>query len=244
MSLAGFQKSPTYILYHFYWRALDWLYPPYCGGCDRLGERWCTTCQELTPSFDDKICQICGQPQKETTICFACRTSPPNYKAMRSYSAFMGSLREAIHRLKYENDIGLGEALASLLIGFLNTLNWPIDLITPVPLSRSRLKQRGYNQADLLARPLALAKKIPYSRKAIKRIRDTESQTELSAQERMQNVSGAFLAKSAQVSGKTVLIIDDVATTGATIQACAQALLTAGAKDVYALTLARAILEP
>jgi ComF family protein len=110
-----------------------------------------------------------------------------------------------------------------------------------VPLSVARKATRGYNQSALLARPISLARRIPYRPRALKRIRDTESQIKLSFDQRQTNVRGAFIGDRNLVLGKTALLVDDVATSGATLDACAEALLQAGAQDVRALTLARAI---
>jgi ComF family protein len=153
---------------------------------------------------------------------------------------FKGPLREAVHRLKYRQDLGLGEILAHPLVDLVSGLDWQIDGICAVPLSHKRSQERGYNQSSLLAWPISLALKTPYLSKAIQRTRDTRSQIGLSKVERIQNVSGAFQATRSLVKCKCIMIVDDVTTTGSTIQACAQALLDAGAKAVYGLTLARA----
>jgi ComF family protein len=143
--------------------------------------------------------------------------------------------------LKYQRDIGLAEALSKHLIELYNDLKWEIDLVTPVPLGSKRARERGYNQSGLLARPLAYAIHKPYQPKLLLRTRETRSQVGLSAKERQQNVEGAFTANVSKVQEKVVLVIDDVMTTGSTINACAQALRKAGASAVYGLTLARAV---
>ena len=140
--------------------------------------------------------------------------------------------------------MGLGEALSKHLISLLQKYNWPIDIILAVPLSSERLKTRGYNQSALLALPVSLYCKIPFKSKAIWRTRDTMSQVGLSPSERRLNVAGAFQADPDVLNNKTVLIIDDVTTTGATINACAKALSDAGAEFVYGLTLASAVSNP
>lgn len=160
---------------------------------------------------------------------------------LRTAVIYKSPLREAIHRLKYKHDIGLGEALSRYLIELYNKLDWSVDMIIPVPLSPSKKQERGYNQSALLAWPLAKFKHIVYRPDAIERIRNTRPQVELSASERRENVKAAFLATESLVTGKRVLVIDDVTTTGATIQACSQALRNAGAAEVYAMTLARAV---
>lgn len=151
-----------------------------------------------------------------------------------------GPLRLAIHSLKYQRNIGLAEALSIHLVDLLNNLRWSVDLIVPVPLAAQRQLERGYNQASLLALPLALAYRQSYSSRALHRIRETRTQVGLTSEERHSNVRDAFIADSKYVKSKSVLVIDDVATTGATQEACARALLIAGASTVYGLTLARA----
>lgn len=154
---------------------------------------------------------------------------------------YQGALREAIHALKYQKDIAMGEPLAEHLIEVFTETGWHIDLITAVPLGQARLSDRGYNQSALLARPLALHQRKPFVPKALERIRETHAQVGLSARERHVNLSGAFRARNSLVAGKSVLVIDDVTTTGATLHACALALNEAGAASVYGLTLARAV---
>ncbi len=247
MELAG-QTSPAFLLYHVMWCALDWIFPPSCGGCSQPGYRWCAACQQQIVRVAEPICSRCGDPLKpyqvrgETTepLCMDCQANPPSYQALRSYGIFAGPLRDALHRLKYQRDIGMGEALSKHIIELYNDLKWDIDLITPVPLSQKRARERGYNQTALLARPLAYALRKPYLPEIMHRSRETRSQVGLTAIERHENVKDAFTADYNQVNGKAVLVIDDVMTTGSTISACAQALRTAGASVVYALTLARA----
>ncbi|MEA2008218.1 MAG: ComF family protein [Chloroflexota bacterium] len=143
--------------------------------------------------------------------------------------------------MKYERDLGLGEVMAEFLCQVFSSTGWEVDLVAPVPLGMERFKKRGYNQAMLLARPFAWSMGLPHTPNALQRVRETRSQVELSFLERRENVAGAFKAKPEIVSGKSVLVIDDVTTTGSTLDACAEALLHANAKQVYGLTLARAV---
>jgi competence protein ComFC len=230
--------------YQFLWEALDWLYPPNCGGCGDSGVRWCKECTQKTVEILPPICPTCGNPNLNNESCERCKALPPFYTSLRAYSVFGGSIREAIHRLKYQRDIGLGAALAPLMISSILKLNWSLDLITSVPLGLVRFKERGYNQANLLARPIALFLKIPFTSHALSRIRETRTQVGLSVIERMENMSGAFQAKDQLVKGKTILVVDDVATSGATLNACAKALLEVGASRVYGFSLARAVYSP
>jgi ComF family protein len=157
---------------------------------------------------------------------------------------FGGSIREAIHRLKYANDLGMGEILSRSMVVSLKKLNWPLDIITCVPLGLVRFEERGYNQATLLARPLALAVRLPFSPRILVRIKETHSQVGLTAPERQENMLDAFKAKDKSFRGKNILMVDDVATSGATLNACAKALLDERAMNVYGFSLARAIFAP
>jgi ComF family protein len=130
--------------------------------------------------------------------------------------------------------------MARPLIKLLNSLDWSIDLVVPVPIGLARLAERGYNQAALLARPVAYALDIPYHSRALVKVKDTPSQVGLNLVERQANVRDAFFAKPGAVAGKSVLIIDDVTTSGSTINECAAVLLQAGSSKVYGLTLAHA----
>jgi ComF family protein len=145
--------------------------------------------------------------------------------------------------LKYKNDIGLCEPLGQHLVQLLQEQAWPVDCIIPVPLNSHRRRERGYNQSALLAFFLTLQTGLPSIPSALQRIRNTRSQVGLTAEERHQNLDGAFSARADRISGRTVLLLDDVMTTGATLRNAARALLMAGASQVYALTLARALLE-
>jgi len=240
MSPAG-PTSPAYFLYHFFWCALDWIFVPTCGGCGLLNMRWCETCQNHLSRLTGSLCPQCGEPQPEAELCASCIAHPPAYQSLRSYAWFEGPIRDALHNLKYKQDIGLGEALSKHLIELYNQLNWEIDIVAPVPIGAQRIKERGYNQAGMLGRPLAYAIQKPYQA-VLRKKRETRSQVGLTAHERQENVEGAFEVIPNQVKGRTILIIDDITTTGSTINACARSLHQAGASAVYGLTLARAIL--
>jgi ComF family protein len=160
---------------------------------------------------------------------------------MRSWAVFEEPIRSALHQLKYRRNLALGDALAKPLAGYARSLGWPIDLIVPVPLGRKRMQERGYNQVALIALPLAERLGWQYAPRGLHRVRETRSQVGLSANERKENMQEAFHADLSRVQGCTILLMDDVATTGATLSACASALLEAGAEAVYALTLARAL---
>lgn len=233
--------AQVYRAHHLLWQIVDWVYPPRCASCGTLGDRWCSVCEQKVKVISTTdLCPLCGIPQTGEELCSECKTYQPVYTALRSWGTYDGTLRTAIHRLKYHSDIGLSEILARPLTGLLRTLNWQVDLVTAIPLSSKRKRERGYNQAALLARWISLSESLTFKPNMIQRLRDTTSQVGLHAHQRRQNVAGAFNARSTLATGKSVLVIDDVTTTGATMQACALALSAAGARQIYGLTLARA----
>jgi len=231
----------AYRAYRFVWDALDWLYPPTCGGCNQPGVRWCDNCAEATPEIAPPFCLICGDTYQSNHLCQRCREARPHFDRLRSHTIYQGPIRDAVHRLKYRRDMSIGEILSRPMIASLEKQNWSVDIVASVPLGLVRFKERGYNQATLLARPIALWLRLPFISGAICRTRETRSQVGLTASERHENMMNAFHASSKLVSGKRVLVVDDVATSGATLDACSKALRDAGAVRVYCFTLARAL---
>ena len=135
----------------------------------------------------------------------------------------------------------MADSVAVQMAEFARGLGWKADVLIPAPLGQKRLKERGYNQVALVARPLAYELGIVYAPNGLKKTRETRSQVGLSAAERQANVAQAYQADPSVVKRKSVLLMDDVATTGSTIASCAESLLSAGAAEVYALTIARAL---
>jgi ComF family protein len=160
---------------------------------------------------------------------------------MRSWAVFDSPIQNALHTLKYRRNIGVGDAIAQQMAGFVRSLGWDVDILMPVPLGKKRLKERGYNQVGLVARPLAYELGLQYSPHGVWKSRETRSQVGLSVSQRRENVHGAYQADVKVVNRRSVLLMDDVATTGSTIQSSAEALFSAGARDVYAITVARAL---
>lgn len=160
---------------------------------------------------------------------------------MRSWAVFDSPVQNALHTIKYRRNIGLADAIAANMMQFAQQLNWNVDMLIPIPLGKARLKERGYNQVALVAKPLAYELGISYAPNGARKVRETRSQVGLTAVERRENVRAAYQADPSAVKRKSVLLMDDVATTGSTISACAEALLSAGAAEVYALTIARAL---
>jgi len=222
---------------------LDFLYPPECVICHTPGSFLCAECFATIEPIDEPVCTRCGYPLPHPDApCAQCRRFPLQaIDSLRSAAFFKtGVLREAIHKFKYQNMEILGKSLAPLLTTCYTINQMKAQVVVPVPLHKSRQKQRGYNQSAILAAHLATALDLPVDTASLIRHRHTKPQMSLSAAQRQLNVADAFFCRTGAVSGKAVLLIDDVCTTGATLDACASALKMAGASSVSALTLARA----
>ncbi len=160
---------------------------------------------------------------------------------MRSWAVFDSPIQNALHTIKYRRNIGLADSIAIQMAEYVRELNWKADVLMPAPLGKNRLRERGYNQVALVARPLAHEVGMSYAPNGLTKVRETRSQVGLTISQRRENVSQAYQADPSVVKRRSVLLMDDVATTGSTILACADALMSAGAVDVYALTIARAL---
>jgi len=223
---------------------VDLLFPPLCIACGRSGALFCAICAQTVEPVGATICLQCGKPQAQRVAqCSACQTafSSP-FRLIRAATLHRDPLRQAIHHLKYENCPELAAPLARYLIATFVQPPWStvvptLDGIVPVPLHSQRLAERGYNQSEQLASAFCRQLRLPLQTNWLWRQRETRSQVTLNRLERRQNVEDAFTAHSL-VRNKTILLIDDVYTTGATLDACATAALTAGASAVYALALA------
>jgi len=228
-------------LHRWFSALLDLLYPPHCVACGRLGDWLCDECLETIPFIKPPTGQRCGTPIGRTGLCAACQRNTSHLTGIRSVAAHAPPLLQAVHALKYEGLRALAEPLGHLLADHWQHGPLPVDVIAPVPLHDVRRRQRGYNQSVLLARAFGRRVRFPLHEDLLIRDRNTRSQVGLSREERWANVWGAFRCRSGDAKGKRVLLLDDVMTTGATLEACAYTLLEAGAGEVWALTLTRAI---
>jgi competence protein ComFC len=224
--------------------AINWLFPPRCITCETEGYSFCFDCQSKIQVTLQPACIYCGTALPRRGVCKRCSGKEWNYDEVRQFGLYSGPLAQAIRSLKYEHNLFLGPQLAGFLIKTFRTTNWKPDLVTAVPLSPRHKRSRGYNQAALLARPLASRIGLPYFGNALKRIRETKSQVTLNFYERQANVADAFQSNEVLVRDRNVLLVDDVFTTGATLNECARALKASGANSVYGLTLAKALDKP
>lgn len=230
------------------------IYPPTCPGCGNplhpgRPEHFCSDCSRTLEFISEPYCPVCGVPYAEEIpnphLCGDCLAGIHSFDRARSTGSYRGSLREVLHRFKYGGRTSLARPLAHMLIApgeHLARLH-KIDRIIPVPLHSKRLRQRGFNQASLLARRLGSALKISVDYASLQRSRWTEPQTGLSRRQRATNVKGAFSLKSNKnVKGKGILLVDDVLTTGETVNQCVRVLKKdGGAKEVVVLTVARTV---
>lgn len=229
-------------LERFFWNSIDWLFPPDCACCQKANFVVCPACENQFPLITEHVCEICGIPVAENQFkCDDCISTPPLFSGMRSYAHYSGTVREAIHSLKYKNNIALGFYFSKYLNQILQRVSWDFDLVIPVPLSKKHMKERGFNQSALIARPLARTSARKFDPQALMRIKETRSQVNLTAAERHENVKDAFLGNPDKLKKKSILLVDDVITTGATMEYCTKALLDSGAKKVYCISIARVL---
>lgn len=227
---------------------VDFLLPPLCLNCEQpvtQNQTLCAACWKELHFVAPPLCARCGAPfdlvVEEGTLCGHCLDHPPSFTMARSALIYDDASRGLILKLKHADQLHPVPALANWMVRALEKETWEdADLIVPVPLHRWRLLKRRYNQAALLA--LAIGKQVhrPVDVDLLVRAKATESQGHKSAKQRRENVAKAFaLRAKADVAGKKVILIDDVLTSGATVQACSDLLLQAGVASVFVVTLAR-----
>ncbi len=212
----------SYPLLRRWWKTgINLVFPPRCAGCGRVDKIWCERCQA-----------------EMDAIPLDTHVDPhPPMTAVAVTGIHNGLLQQVQWALKYEYTPEVAIPLGLRLAERFAMLNWTIDMVIPVPIHTLRLRERGYNQAQLLGEVAAHKLALPCVPAALQRLRQTQSQVTLNAQERLANMQNAFEADPQLVSGQRILLIDDVYTTGATLVACAQAALDAGASAVYGLTV-------
>ncbi len=215
----------------------------------------CAGCRESFVPLRKPLCETCGRPfghpvaiddgENRRYLCRLCLKGVYRFQLARSFASYNEVSRRAIVMLKYEEITRLGDWFAGQLAGIVaeDSEKFAADLVAPVPLHPSRLRERGYNQAELIARPLARLLRIPYKPHLLVRTKPRPPKLMLSRSERWRSVRGAYaVAEGAKLKGQRILIVDDLFTTGATMDACAGALRKAGAARVVALTVARVVM--
>ena len=225
-----------------------------CGACPAPGDQsWldlalpgtCTACKTLLKPRLGGYCPRCGLlfglSSEQVSLCLDCRRSPPPWREVFFYGCYDGLLKNLILRFKFQSQLGLALILREMLLFALVSREAPhFDLTVPIPLHPDKLRARGFNQSLELANGVAGHASAAISSRALVRVRETPAQHTLPRSQRMNNLKGAFLARPDEVQGRSILLVDDILTTGATARTAVKALLQAGAAEVSLLILARA----
>jgi ComF family protein len=207
--------------------------------CARTGSWLCSTCVQQIELVRPPLCPVCGRSTSQPQRCPSCLRRPLHIDGIRAVGYLEGNLQTAIHRFKYSNLRPLATPLGRLASDYLTHHHLPVDTVVPVPLHSRRLRERGYNQAALLAGEIGRTAGMKVVDDVLQRIRGTAPQVGLNAAQRRKNVRGAFQCANSSLKGRKVLLVDDVCTTGATMESCSIALREAGASIVWGLALAR-----
>ena len=227
--------------------ALDVIYPRVdCVSCGRRLEKsavhgLCGNCLEFMPFIRAPRCSACGKPLEAAVdrLCPDCREYGHDFDQALSVFEYSVSVRELVHRYKYDKEFSLSRTLGFFLSELLQESGWQADVIVPVPLHKNRLKSRGFNQATLLGDYLSCHHGIPCMDDLLIRRIDTKTQTGFNRWERAENLRNAFaVVQPDPIRGKNILLIDDVYTTGATADSCSRVLRQSGAQRIYVLTIA------
>ncbi|HSA60941.1 MAG TPA: ComF family protein [Nitrospiraceae bacterium] len=244
--------TPSQFLPAFLRQAMRFLLPVDCATCgsalaDDPIPLFCTNCWGAISPLPHSRCARCDRPFASPVatayspghVCQSCAERPPSYTRAWTLYPYLSPLRDAICLLKYRGKVALASPLARLMTDRLPPLD-ALDLIIPVPLHPQRLREREFNQSLLLADRIARYLNAPVFLDNLSRIIPSPAQTTLSRKDRLKNLRGAFAVRHADsIAGKRILLIDDVFTTGATVNECAKTLRKAGSGDVFVLTLAR-----
>lgn len=227
-------------------------FPSFCSLCSRLLEKpgekiICRKCWESLRGHPGAACLCCGRffhGDASPHLCAACIENPPPFACHRSCGFYRGRLKDIILLYKYRKLRILGEGLAAFALqtlGDADDLWFDVEICVPVPLHPRRRRRRGFNQAEIISRRLAAAKGLQHVNRCLVKTKNPPPQTSLNGAARRRNVKGAFTVRRPEaVQGRSVLLVDDVYTTGSTIRECASVLKAAGAGEVRALTIAQA----
>jgi ComF family protein len=223
---------------------LEILYPTSCVFCGSLKvgtDRICTSCRRKIRVPREPLCKKCGKPilHPEEEYCRDCSRRKAAFESGRSLWIHRPPVSDAVYRFKYHNCRCYAEVFAWEMWQRFEwqIYRWEIDVILPVPIHRSRRRKRGYNQAELLAKELSELSRIPVDTQTLVRVRKTDAQKNVRAGKRVQNLKGAFACISTEKRYQNVLVVDDIYTTGSTMQTIAEVLKEKGIKNVYFMTI-------
>jgi ComF family protein len=210
-----------------------------CAGGDEVADGVCGRCRSEIRTLPEPVCEVCGKPVGTPGTCLDCTISPPAFDQCLSACLFEGPVREVIHRFKYGHATVYKRFLAGLLYREIRERGIEADLVTPVPLHWARAVARGYNQSSLIAQELSRYMKTDVRYGILSKTKKTPNQVGLSRKDRARNLRRVF--RACMVEGKTVLVVDDVITTGGTAREISSTLKEAGAAKVFFVSVGRAV---
>lgn len=232
---------------YYFDQLLELIYPSKCVLCDCALEHGstrglCEACEKVHPYLYGDVCSLCGKPLIDISVdrCHDCRKTDHVFGYNRSMWVYEDEVQSSLQRFKYHDCKEFGRQFAKELVRYYNSINFHnVDLVVSVPLHKKKLRRRGYNQAYVLAKHFSKDVQLTLAPSdGLVRVLNTKAQKALNDKERQKNMEDAFIASRGCVEGKKILLIDDIYTTGATMDACSRALLEAGAKEVYGLSVA------
>lgn len=234
------QKYENRLLKIIYEDMLDIIYPPRCPLCDHVlkpGVLICQKCSEEVRTVKEPVCKRCGKPVEceQQEYCTDCQKRPHMYCQGKAVFLYKEGIRRSMYRFKYSNRreyaVFYAKEAARLYGDWVKKNH--IEVIVPIPMYRGKKKRRGYNQAEVFARALGRELKLPVNDRIVRRVRDTRPQKELNDRERRYNLKNAFQFTSDIVKYKKILLVDDIYTTGSTMDAVAESLLAGGVRTIY-----------
>lgn len=219
---------------------LDLFFPARCVSCGQLGNLFCNDCKADILTISSQTCPMCNKISPKGKFCGRCRPKTALSGIASACYFREGTIKEAIHSFKYENVHSLSINLSRLLIDLLGREKISFDVVCFVPITKKREGWRGYNQAEILAQAVADHFKKPLI-PVLKKVKETKTQVGLPKKKREQNLRGAFRIKTGklQIENKRILLVDDVVTTGTTLNECGRILKSAGAREIWAVTVAK-----
>lgn len=235
------ELGPRYRIFRASTLALDYVFPPVCLGCGEIGEHWCQSCEDSLVPLPENNCDICGIYVEDHGLCTRCSGERPFYDSSASLGIYRTELAHALVTLKYQKNLAIGIYYVARLSEILIGQGWQIDFIVPLPLAKERLLERGYNQVEIFSKVLSIYSGIAHGNTWLRRSKNTNKQVGLSIEERKANMLNAFSAEAGLIEGKSILLMDDVMTTGASVNSASKELKRVGAKSVHVLSIARAL---
>ncbi len=223
------------------------LFPPKCPCCgtllsfDEYEDGFCRPCKNKIVYIHEPSCKICGKRLKDASeeLCYDCAGNRHVFLQSKAVYVYSGGIKNAMYRLKYGNNRDAAHIFARDMARMHGRYlrRWGVDMVVPVPMNEKKRRERGYDQASLIAKALAAETGLPFSDRTLIRTRRTRPQKELNDTERRKNLKNAFKIGQSSVKSRKVLLVDDIYTTGSTMDACAEVLLKAGAEAVYGMTV-------